>query len=239
VIPRLSLLLLAPALLGSTSGPAHAGPTHSSAARLISSAATHQRAVALTFDAGADRGYAPSILRTLERVHVRATFGMTGRWARMNPDLVRRMTRDRDTFINHTYDHRSFTGYSTGTRPLDQGQRMWEIEQAEKAIRQLSGHGARPYFRPPYGDYDGAALALLGRLGYSEVVMWTVDSLGWDHLPAPAILQRCLAAAHPGTIFLMHVGIQSQDALALPTLIADLKRRGYRFFTVPQLLRLH
>src|SRR5437763_13093887 len=99
--------------------------------RILTQAPGHQRTLALTFDAGADRGFAMDILRTLEGRHVRATFGMTGRWAKANPDLVKRMARDHDAFINHTYDHRSFTGYSSGAAPLSLAQRTWEIVQTE------------------------------------------------------------------------------------------------------------
>lgn len=214
--------------------PPRAGP-----AALVWQGGTHRLLASLTFDAGADRGYAAAILRTLERAHVRATFGMTGLWARANPDLVRRMARDGDTFIDHTYDHRSFTGLSTATAPLSAAQRAWEITQAEKIIERISGRRARPYFRPPYGDYDAAMLAQARKLGYRYVVMWTIDSEGWNHLPAPAILQRCLTLLRPGAIILMHVGSQSQDAPALPALIARLRTRHYRLVTVPVLLAAH
>lgn len=198
---------------------------------------TTARVVALTFDAGADRGYAGKILQTLERNHIHATFGMTGRWAQMNPDLVRRMARDHDTFINHTYDHRSFTGLSTQSAPLTVRQRTWEINHADSIIRRITGHSTKPYFRPPYGDYDAATLALVRRLGYRYSIMWTVDSGGWEHLPPATILQRCLAGARPGAILLMHVGAQSQDAMALQSVITGLRRRHYRFVTIPKLLR--
>lgn len=205
--------------------------------RVVSHGSIAKRVVSLTFDAGADRGYAGQILQTLERDHIHATFGMTGLWAQANPDLVRRMVRDHDALINHTYDHRDFTGFSMHTAPLTIAQRTWEIEQADRAIRRITGQSSRPYFRPPFGDYDSATLKLIRRLGYRYMIMWTVDSLGWDHLPAAAILQRCLTNAHPGTIYLMHVGSQSQDATALKSLIPRLQRRGYRFATIPQLIR--
>jgi peptidoglycan/xylan/chitin deacetylase (PgdA/CDA1 family) len=205
-------------------------------ARIVVSGSTHLQIVALTFDAGADRGYAGRILSVLERNHVRASFGMTGRWAQQNPDLVRAMARDGDTFINHTYDHQSFTGYSSNAAPLTTGARTLEILRTEQSVKSLTGLSTKPYFRPPYGDYDAATVALAGRLGYRYMIMWTVDSLGWAHLQSAGILARCLAALHPGDIYLMHVGSQSQDAYALPAFISAAKRRGYRFVTIPLLL---
>jgi peptidoglycan/xylan/chitin deacetylase (PgdA/CDA1 family) len=190
--------------------------------------------MALTFDAGADRGYAARILSILERNHVRASFGMTGRWAEANKDLVRRMVRDGDVLMNHTFDHRSFTGYSSNSAPLTTAQRTWEITSTEKTIRRLTGKSTKPYFRPPYGDYDAATLTLARSLGYRYAVMWTIDTLGWNHASTAQILSRCLTGARPGAIVMMHVGIQSLDALALQNVISGLKQRGYRLVTVDQ-----
>src|SRR5579875_3647702 len=187
----LRLLLIVPFLL--TSAPQ---------ATIVSQGSGAHRVVALTFDAGADRGYAPRILSTLERNHIHASFGMTGLWAQTSPGLVRRMVRDHDVLINHTYDHRSFTGYSTNTPPLTVGERTWEITKAAQIIHRITGRSPRPYFRPPYGDYDAATLTLIRRLGYRYMVMWTIDSLGWDHLPKAGIIHRCLSLVHPGAIIL-------------------------------------
>ncbi len=205
-------------------------------AHLITSGRAVGERISLTFDAGADRGYAGQILQTLERNHVRASFGMTGRWAMANPDLVRRMARDGDTFINHTYDHRSFTGLSDRAGGLDTAQRASEITRTESVIRRLTGRSTKPFFRPPFGDYDSAALQLVARLGYPDVVMWTVDSLGWERVSTTAIVQRCAALVSPGAIVLMHVGIQSNDAHALQTLITLWKHKRFHFVTIPQLL---
>jgi peptidoglycan/xylan/chitin deacetylase (PgdA/CDA1 family) len=205
-------------------------------AALVWLVTTNHRAMALTFDAGADRGYAAQILSTLERNHVHASFGMTGKWAEANKDLVRRMARDGDLLMNHTYDHRSFTGYSSNTAPLTAQQRTWEIRRTESVVRRITGKSTKPYFRPPFGDYDAATLELAGRLGYRYSVMWTIDTLGWDHAAPAQILSRCLTGARPGAIVVMHVGIQSQDALALQSAISGLRSKGYRLVTVAQLV---
>jgi peptidoglycan-N-acetylglucosamine deacetylase len=221
----LKLLALA-LLICSTASPAH----------LVTSGGPAGARISLTFDAGADRGYATQILQTLERNHVRATFGMTGRWAVTNPDLVRRMARDGDTFINHTYDHRSFTGVSDRTNGLNTTERTSELTRTEQVIRRLTGRSTKPFFRPPFGDYDSATLQLVAQLGYSKVVLWTVDSLGWERVSTAAIVQRCSALVSPGAIVLMHVGIQSNDSHALQTLITLWKHKHYHFVTIPQLL---
>ena len=204
-----------------------------SVARVITRLETAEAVIALTFDCGADRGYTREILDELARHGIRATFGLTGAWARANPDLVARMLHAGHRLINHSDTHPSFTGRSTRSLPLSVDQRAAEIRRAEQAVAAVSGSETtmRPYFRPPYGDYDEELLTLLPELGYSVVVMWTVDSLGWRGIPPEEVVTRVLAAAQPGAIVLLHVGAQSTDAAALPQLIAALQERGYGFVT--------
>jgi peptidoglycan/xylan/chitin deacetylase (PgdA/CDA1 family) len=195
-------------------------------------------AVALTFDAGADRGNAEQILDTLRRYGVTASFGMTGQWAERNADLVQRLVRDGHQLINHTWSHRSFTGRSTSSRPLTQAERSAELERTESLLLGLVGRGGQPLFRPPYGDLDPGVLQDTATAGYRYTVMWTVDSLGWNHLAAPAIVERCLSRAAPGAIYVFHVGAESADAEALGPIVEGLRARGFTFVTVSGLLGL-
>lgn len=161
---------------------------------------------------------------------------MTGKWAEQNPDLLRRMVVEGHLLINHTYDHASFTGASPGTAPLTLAQRRQEIERTEAVVTALTGADLKPFFRPPYGDYDQETLTLLAALGYRYSVMWTVDSLGWNGYAAAQIVTRCVSRAAPGAILLFHVGADSQDAAALPELIRQLRAAGYTFGAVAEIV---
>ncbi len=197
---------------------------------------TSRNVVALTFDAGSDCGYAARILDVLAAEGIKATFGMTGTWAEANPDLVRRMVDEGHLLLNHTYDHRSFTGFSTGAAALSTAERRDELARADQAVAAITGVSMAPWFRPPYGDIDASVNADLGAAGYRWNVLWTVDSLGWKGLSAADIRTRCLDRAGAGVIYLFHVGSQSQDAVALPDLIAGLRDRGYGFVRVDDLV---
>ncbi|MDQ3044743.1 MAG: polysaccharide deacetylase family protein, partial [Chloroflexota bacterium] len=85
---------------------------------LIDRGASGRMEVALTFDAGAERGYAAEILDVLVQYDVKASFGITGHWAKSHPDLVRRIVAEGHMVFNHTWSHSSFTGFSPGTAPL-------------------------------------------------------------------------------------------------------------------------
>jgi peptidoglycan/xylan/chitin deacetylase (PgdA/CDA1 family) len=195
---------------------------------------TSENVVALTFDAGADRGYTSQILNTLKAEGVTASFGLTGKWVEANPDLARRIVNEGHTVINHTYSHRSFTGFSTNTSPLSYSQREAELRQVDSAVRTATGYATtKPLFRPPYGDYNTCVRSHVAHSGYVWNVMWTLDSWGWRGLTKDQILRRVLDGLQPGANYLFHVGGQSQDGPALPSIISRLRERGYGFTTVP------
>ncbi|MBV9175300.1 MAG: polysaccharide deacetylase family protein [Chloroflexi bacterium] len=191
--------------------------------------------VALTFDAGADRGYADDILDTLLDNQVPATFGMTGLWAESNPELVQRMAAEGHMVINHTYDHRSFTGLSDRLGGLSAGRRQEELAHADDIITPLIGHTTCPWYRLPYGDGDARAVGDAAEIGYSMQVGWTIDTLGWRGVPVQSIIDRSLRLAAPNAIYVMHVGAGSRDGPALQSVIDGLRAQGYGFATVAAL----
>ena len=202
---------------------------------VISRGVTNLRTVALTFDAGSDPGSTTRILAQLAARGVPATFGITGLWAQANPDLVRSIAAAGDQIVNHSWDHSSFTGASTGAAPLSSSAIREELARTENLIRQLTGRGTAGWFRPPYGDRNSSVDRAAGAAGYRYELMWTVDTLGWKGVPAGTVVQRALAALEPGEIILMHVGSASTDSDALPSLIDAIEARGYSFVTASQL----
>ena len=191
---------------------------------------------ALTFDAGSDAGFTSEILDTLARNGIHATFGITGRWADANPALLHRIAAEGHQVVNHSYDHPSFTGQSTGTAPLSRAARLDQLARADAAIIRATGVSTKPWFRPPYGDEDAGVRADVGSAGYRYELMWTVDSLGWKGLDADGVVERCLTQAVPGAIYLFHVGSASADHAALQAVIDGLRARSYELVTASALV---
>lgn len=231
MVRRIALLVVLVLALASTSACDPAPP-----ATAIRRGPADRRIIALTFDAGSDRGRTVAILDTLKAKGVHAAFGITGSWARANPSLIRRMVAEGHLLVNHTDDHRSFTGFSTQTRPLTAAQRAAELSGAEAAVAAVGGPRMAPWFRPPYGDLDDGVLRDVGAAGYRWALLWTVDSLGWKGATVPAITERCAKGAVNGAIFLFHVGSASLDGVALPGLIDRFRRGGWRLWRVDHLL---
>jgi peptidoglycan/xylan/chitin deacetylase (PgdA/CDA1 family) len=198
---------------------------------------TGQRVVALTFDAGANADAVASILATLAREHVPATFFLTGDFVTQFPNAARNIGAAQRVG-NHSVDHPYFTD-------LSDAQIRAELSQATATIRAATGKDPRPLFRFPYGDRDARTIAVVNAAGYLPV-RWTVDSLGWQGTmngsrDAAFVAQRVVAAATPGAIVAMHVGSNPDDhsmldAQALPGIITSLRSQGYGFVTLDTLL---
>lgn len=214
-----------------TETPSQGGP-----AQTVTIGDTSWRVVALTFDAGADVGYTGLILDTLAAKGIHASFGMTGKWAEQNPEMLRRIVNEGHELINHTYGHASFTGGTTNTPPLTREQRWQELDRTEQIVQELAGATTKPYFRPPYGAYDASVNVDVAARGYAYNVMWTVDSRGWMGISAAEITQRCLDLAEPGAIYVFHVGGQSLDGVALQDIIDGLRGSGYSMGKVSDVL---
>lgn len=206
--------------------------------QLIEGGSNGRKEVALTFDAGADRGYAEAILDLLRDNGITASFGMTGTWAEANPDLIQRMVSEGHQLINHTWSHDSLTGANTGKPEMTKEQLADELTRTENLIRDLTGYELKPWFRPPYGDYDATTLTWLNELGYPYTAMWTCDTRGWAGWDARKIVDYCTSVPLEDDIILMHVGASAAgDYEALPELIRYYRDNGYAFVSVDQMIQ--
>lgn len=196
---------------------------------------TSRRVVALTFDAGAGNEGVASIVATLRREGVPASFFVTGAWASQNPALVRALAAV-GPVGNHTYDHPHLP-------TLTDAQIRAQLDRTREIVLDAAGAETRPRFRFPFGDYSTHTLGVVNDAGYLAVG-WTVDSLGWQGtsggMTAAKVTGRVLAALTPGEIVLMHVGAHptdhsTLDADALPQVIAALRAAGYTFVTLDAL----
>lgn len=194
---------------------------------------TQSKVAALTFDAGASEAAVPSILATLDTAKVKATFFLTGDFARRYPDRVREIATAGHVVGNHSDTHPNMSS-------LPPPGLARELTRAEAAIRPLSGSSTAPWFRFPFGAHTASSIAAVNSMGYA-CIGWTVDTLGWKGSvggqSTDTIVTRVTSTARPGQIILMHVGANPDDqttldADALPTIIERLRSMGYGFTTI-------
>ncbi len=84
-----------------------------------------------------------------------------------------------------------------------------------------------------------------GLVGYAKaqkytVVMWSADSTDYKLPAVPKLINNVIKDSRPGGIVLMHDGggNRSRTVQALPEIISNLRKQGYRFVTVPELLEI-
>ena len=64
-----------------------------------------EKKIYLTFDAGFENGYTPTILDVLKKNDVKAVFFLVGNYIKTSPDLVKRMEAEGHIVGNHTFSH--------------------------------------------------------------------------------------------------------------------------------------
>ena len=179
------------------------------------------KVVALTFDAAYDPTPLAGILATLTSERVPATFFLTGEFIRDFPKPVAAIVAGGYPIGNHSYSHPDFA-------TLDAAAIESQLTRTSALIRQAGAADPRPLFRPPFGSRDARILSILADQGYVSVY-WTIDTLDWKTDRSGAqIRQAVLDKLQPGAIILMHVGGKATAGI-LPTLIHDLRARGYGF----------
>jgi len=193
----------------------------------------NRKVVALTFDDGPDGLYTPQILRVLRQEHVHATFFMIGEHVRQYPRIARQIVREGHAIGNHTWDHPDL-------RTVSRQRLQWEVTRGEHELARATGLHTH-LFRAPYGAVDDRVLQTLRHLHY-HAFNWSVDTNDWRSLPASQIRATILHEAGPGAIILQHSAGGGGERLtgtvqALPSVIRELRRRGYTFVTIPELLR--
>jgi len=130
---------------------------------------------------------------------------------------------------DHTYDHVSLPGASAG-------ELQHEVGDAQSVISAATGGRAIRLFRPPYGAHDAALDAEVRSLGMLEI-LWSVDSGDSRGATADQVLSTVEHDVRPGSIVLLHEN-RGTTRNALPRLLDDLHRKGFRMVTVPELLAL-
>src|SRR5207237_934227 len=105
-------------------------------------------------------------------------------------------------------------------------------ERTEDILFRLTGKRS-VLFRPPYGEYNDAVANMAANLGLRTLI-WSVETGDPDpHESASAIIRTVLQKAKSGSVVIMHInGRGWHSAEALPTIIASLRGKGFRFVTV-------
>ncbi|MDR3288228.1 MAG: polysaccharide deacetylase family protein [Peptococcaceae bacterium] len=205
------------------------------AAKPIESVKTQEKVMALTINVDWGEEYLPDILQILKTEQARVTFFVTGRWAKNHPELLKQMAAEGHEIENHGYRHPHPDNLS-----LEANQE--ELQKTESVIQEILGYQTK-YYAPPYGESGPSGLRAAAESGYITT-LWTLDTIDWKPESTPErITQRVVEPAvrfgvqpdRCGAIILMHP--KENTVKALPGILIQLKKEGFRFITLDELIR--
>lgn len=195
---------------------------------------TDQLIMALTINVDWGEEYIPAILDELDKGKARATFFVTGRWAKKNPDLLKIISSRGHQIENHGYSHPHPDQLSIRAN-------QEEIIKTETIIEEIIGRRTHLY-APPYGEKGASGLKAAQELGY-KTILWTLDTVDWRADSTPELIaKRIINPAisfgikpnKSGAIVLMHP--KANTVKALPVILNQLALEGYIFQTLDELI---
>ena len=183
---------------------------------------TEEKHIYLTFDVGYENGNTASILDTLKKHNVSATFFVVGTYIESDPELVKRMAEEGQIVGTHTWHHPDMSQIAA----LDTFKK--ELVDVEDAYREVTGEEMTKFYRPPQGKYSESNLQMAQELGY-KTFFWSLAYVDWydDNQPTKEeAFDKLLGRIHPGAIVLLH-STSDTNSLILDELIQKWEEMGY------------
>ncbi|WP_236287169.1 polysaccharide deacetylase family protein [Paenibacillus allorhizoplanae] len=168
--------------------------------------------------------FLPSMLETLRKENVHATFFFDGSWLKKNTEMAKQILSEGHEVSNHAYSHKDM-------RTISRSKAVEEISKTEDLLKQLGVKNS--LFAPPSGYFNQETIQVASEFKL-QTVLWTFDTIDWKNPGAGRILERLSTNVEPGTLILMHPTVSSRDAL--PGMISLIKKKGLVLGTVSDLL---
>jgi peptidoglycan-N-acetylglucosamine deacetylase len=181
--------------------------------------------VCLTFDDGPHAGGTPAVLAALADAGAIASFFLVGEQVVRAPALAAEIAAAGHSVGLHGYRHRNQLRLSPAA--IDE-----DMRRGAEAIASVVGVEPRVY-RPPYGVFSAAGLALARRRGL-EPLLWSQWGRDWrGRITAGEIAARATHGLRAGDVVLLHdsdaysaPGSWRRTADALPRVLDEARRRG-------------
>jgi len=190
------------------------------------------RQVAITFDDGPNAHSSLALADILDQHHAKGTFFLVGKALDQRPDIAQALYDDGQLLGNHSYHHDQW-------RWLDP--RYPELTRTQDAFRRQLGVCPR-YYRPPHGERTPFVSLAVHRQGM-QTITWDVSASDWATNDAALVAKRVLTHVRPGSIVLLHDGLDGQVNVdrsvvvrALPRILDGLRAKGLKPVRLDKLL---
>ncbi len=225
----------------------------SESANVIFHGPRDKKKIAITFDAEMTDGmkasylsgavkssYDKRIVDVLNQTKTKATLFLTGMWIELYPDVTRELSNNPLFELgSHSYTDSSFHGFCYGLKQISSTLRIEEIGATEKLLREHAGIDNQ-LFRFPGGCYTPDDVKLVNQAN-DTVVHWDVVGADGFNENTDQIIHNVVDNVQNGSIIVLHMnGVPTapKTADALPSIIAQLKKKGFEFVRVSELLNL-
>lgn len=177
---------------------------------------TREKEVFLTFDDGPMPEVTPWVLALLKQEGIKACFFAVGENVKRNPELFKQVQQEGHLVGNHTFNHMQ------GLKNADETY----YANVKKADKLIPGN----LFRPPHGLLRLRQFRKLKK--NFHFIMWDIISQDFDKRLSPEqVSQNVLRNLRPGSVIIFHDSLKAEKNMkaALPIVIREMKKRGYRF----------
>ncbi len=186
-------------------------------------AATREKAVALTFDDGPSRENTGKILDVLKSCGAHATFFVLGSRAKVDGDILKMELEAGCEIASHSWDHPQLN-------KLPWSKVKDQMNKTDKTVKKMTGGYQIQYLRPPYGAISDTMRKRLDK----PMILWSLDTLDWKTRNAKKIFKKVKKEVKDGDIILMH-DIHPETAESIKQVVPWLQEQGYDILTVSEL----
>ena len=180
------------------------------------------REVVLTFDDGPLPRYTKPILKALDDHCAKATFFYVGKMAKAYPDMIKKVSASGHTIAGHTYSH----PLNLKRRPTAKAK--YEIERGFMTLEAVLGHSIAPFFRFPGLSDSKPLMSYLRTRGIGMFSVDVVSNDSYTRNPERLAKQTLRKLDKLGRGILLFHDIKASTARALPNILSELKRKGYK-----------
>ncbi len=187
----------------------------------------HDHEIVLTFDDGPLPASTMSILETLDRHCVKATFFSVGKMALGGARTLQEIYRRGHTIGTHTWSH------PLGMHILPNDTAKLEIEKGFLAVSEAVGKPIAPFFRFPGFRDTEASVAYLGQ---RDISVWSVDVVSGDAnsgSTSDTIAHNAVSRMRSlGKGIILFHDIKKTTAEALDGILTTFEKDGFKFVHV-------
>lgn len=185
-----------------------------------------EKNVSITINCVQNMDNIDNIVDTLSKMHVKATFFVTG-------DIVDKYPKEVKKIVDNGNEIGNLSNKYTSLKNLSKDEIEKQIQECNDKIEKLTSVKPK-LFRIPYGEYNNTILDIAKKMNMN-VIAWDVDSLDYNELSDDEVCERISDNIKSGSIILMH---NEYIKSSLETVIHNIQELGYNIETLSEILQI-